>query len=159
MDYNRVIRDLNGLSPEAFLQALAEKFTIQKIGTSPYRPLEKGEMSLYLEKNWYQLIVKPELVSDDPVEGLDVAYLQREVLAPVLGITDPGTDRRIDFVGGIRGLTELKRRCALDGKAAFAMYPTDIRELFAVADAGKLMPPKSTWFEPKLRSGLFIHLI
>ena len=101
--------------------------------------------------------MRPESVPDDPVEGLDVSVLQNVLLAPVLGIGDPKTDKRIDFVGGIRGMKELERRCNEDCKVAFAMYPTSITELFSVADAGKLMPPKSTWFEPKLRSGLFIH--
>ena len=157
MDYNRVIRDLNGNTPAQFLEKLAAVFTISENGTEAVHPAKKGEMSLFLDDIWYRLTVKEDHVQADPVEGLDVAYLQREVLAPVLGITDPATDNRIDFVGGIRGLGELKRRCHLDGRAAFAMYPTDIQELFAVADAGRLMPPKSTWFEPKLRSGLFIH--
>ena len=159
MDYNRVIRDLNGLTPEEFLEAVSRKFAVGPARKEAVHPAKKGEMGLYLEGNWYLLEAKEAFVSADPVEGLDVAFLQREILAPVLGITDPGTDKRIDFVGGIRGLSELERRCHLDGKAAFAMYPTDIRELFAVADAGRLMPPKSTWFEPKLRSGLFLHLI
>jgi uncharacterized protein (DUF1015 family) len=159
MDYNRVVKDLGGNTVEEFIEKLSEKFDIEKIGNNQYRPAKKGEIGMYINNNWYKLTVKPEYVKDDPVEGLDVAYLQREVLDPVLGIKDPSTDDRIDFVGGIRGLSELERRCSLDAKAAFAMYPTDILELFAVADAGKLMPPKSTWFEPKLRSGLFIHKI
>ena len=112
---------------------------------------------MYLHGYWFRLKVKKEYIQDDPVEGLDVAYLQRELLEPVLGIQDPRTDERIDFVGGIRGLEELKRRADSDMEVAFAMYPTSIQELFAVSDAGRLMPPKSTWFEPKLRSGLFIH--
>ena len=136
-----------------------EKFEIEEKGKNIFHPSQKGEMGLYLEKKWYKLTVKEELVQTDPVEALDVAYLQREVLSPILGIEDPSTDKRIDFVGGIRGLEELERRCSLDAKAAFAMYPTQIQELFAVADANRLMPPKSTWFEPKLRSGLFIHCI
>ncbi len=159
LDYNRVIRDLNGLTAEDFLEKLSAVFAVGEKQKTAFRPQAKGEMGLFLEGYWYPLSVKKELVSEDPVEGLDVAFLQREVLAPVLGITDPSTDKRIDFVGGIRGLSELERRCGADAKAAFAMYPTDIQELFAVADAGRLMPPKSTWFEPKLRSGLFIHLI
>lgn len=108
---------------------------------------------------WYELTAKTEILSEDAVEGLDVSLLQNNVLNNVLGITDPRTDKRIDFIGGIRGLKELERRCREDMKVAFAMYPTSIQELFAVADAGQLMPPKSTWFEPKLRSGLFIHEI
>ena len=112
-----------------------------------------------MKTGWYLLTIKPEYADGDPVEGLDVSVLQRELLHPVLGIGDPRTDRRVDFVGGIRGLEELERRVHTDMEAAFAMYPTSIGELFAVADAGRLMPPKSTWFEPKLRSGLFIHML
>ena len=114
---------------------------------------------MYLHGKWYLLEAREEYMQHHPVEGLDVAYLQRELLGPVLGIRDPRRDKRIDFVGGIRGLEELKRRADSDMEVAFAMYPTSIQELFAVADAGLLMPPKSTWFEPKLRSGLFIHEI
>lgn len=157
MDYNRVIKDLHDHTPESFLKDLAKVFTIEENGTEAVHPAKKGEMGLYLNETWYRLTAKDELVQSDPVEGLDVAYLQREVLSPMLDITDPATDNRIDFVGGIRGLSELERRCHADAKAAFAMYPTDIQELFDVADAGRLMPPKSTWFEPKLRSGLFLH--
>lgn len=159
LDYNRVIKDLNGNTEEEFISKLSEKFEIGQPQTDVVHPSKKGEMGLYIKGQWYRLTVKREFEADDPVEGLDVAYLQREVLAPILGITDPSTDNRIDFVGGIRGLSELERRCGVDAKAAFAMYPTDIHELFAVADEGRLMPPKSTWFEPKLRSGLFIHKI
>lgn len=159
LDYNRVIKDLNGLDEHGFLTEISNKFDIVENGDKQYRPSKKGEMGLYIGKKWYKLTVKDEFVKDDPVGNLDVAYLQREVLSPILGIEDPATDNRIDFVGGIRGLGELERRCTADAVAAFAMYPTDIHELFAVADAGQLMPPKSTWFEPKLRSGLFIHKI
>ena len=114
---------------------------------------------MFLNNTWYALSCREEFVSSDPVDGLDVAFLQKEILAPAFGIEDPSTDKNIDFVGGIRGLEELERRCREDCIAAFAMHPTDILELFAVADAGRLMPPKSTWFEPKLLSGLFIHKI
>lgn len=114
---------------------------------------------MYLAGNWYRCKISPDEIPEDPVEGLDVSLLQKKLLAPVLGIQDPKTDSRIDFVGGIRGMEELERRCGTDCKVAFAMYPTSIQELFAVADAGKLMPPKSTWFEPKLRSGIFIHAL
>ena len=114
---------------------------------------------MLVEVSWFLMEVKEEYNSNDPVDGLDVAILQNHVLSPILGIDDPKTDKRIDFVGGIRGIGELERRVKTDSKAAFAMYPTSIHELFAVADAGMLMPPKSTWFEPKLRSGLFIHAI
>lgn len=158
MDYNRVVKDLNGLTEEEFLQKVSERFEVSKLA-KPKKPERKGQMTMYLRGSWYDLTVRGEYVKNDPVEGLDVAYLQRELLKPVLGIKDPRTDERIDFVGGIRGLEELKRRADSDMEAAFAMYPTSIQELFAVSDAGLLMPPKSTWFEPKLRSGLFIHEI
>ena len=159
LDYNRVIKDLNGMTPGEFLTALEEKFQITGCGQMQVHPQNKGELGLFLDGNWYHLTVREEFCVDDPVEGLDVAFLQREVLTPILDIRDPRTDSRIDFVGGIRGLSELERRCSLDMVAAFAMYPTSIGELLDVADAGQLMPPKSTWFEPKLRSGLFIHQI
>ena len=156
MDYNRVVLDLNNLTPEAFLQKIEEKCTIRP-SKAPVRPARKGEVGMYLSGRWYSLCFRPEYCSSDPVEGLDVSCLQREILTPVLGISDPRTDPRIDFVGGIRGLAELERRVDSGAAAAFSMYPTSIRELFDVADAGRLMPPKSTWFEPKLRSGLYIH--
>lgn len=158
MDYNRVVKDLNGLSEEGFLQKVSEKFEVSRLA-DPKKPGHKGQMTMYLHGNWYDLAVRGAYIKNDPVEGLDVAYLQRELLKPVLGIEDPRTDKRIDFVGGIRGIEELKRRADSDMEAAFAMYPTSIQELFAVSDASLLMPPKSTWFEPKLRSGLFIHEI
>ena len=158
MDYNRVVKDLNGLSPEEFLEKLGEFFEIRKLPEAAH-PGRKGEIALFLEEQWYLLTLKARYADSDPVEGLDVSLLQNLVLGPVLGIQDPKTDKRIDFVGGIRGLSELERRVHTDMKAAFAMYPTSIGELFAVADAGRLMPPKSTWFEPKLRSGLFIHAL
>ena len=157
MDYNRVVKTLNGSKTDELLEKLEEKFEIN--GTQDPRPRKKGEIGMYLNEKWYMLNVREEFVSDDPVQGLDVAYLQREVLSPVFGIDDPTTDTNIDFVGGIRGLKELERRCHEDCVCAFAMYPTDILELFSVADAHLLMPPKSTWFEPKLLSGLFIHKI
>ena len=116
-------------------------------------------MGMYLDGVWYELAFREELCPRHPVDGLDVSVLQNEVLAPILGIDDPKTDRRISFVGGIRGLAELQRRADEKGGVAFAMYPTSMEELLAVADAGLLMPPKSTWFEPKLRSGLFIHAL
>ena len=156
MDYNRVVRDLNGLTAGEFLKKAEHVFEIRPLSEAEH-PKKKGELTLYLEERWYCLSVRPEFQKEDPVEGLDVSILQTEFLDPVLGIADPKTDSRIDFVGGIRGLSELIRRVHTDMKAAFAMYPTSIQELFAVADAGLLMPPKSTWFEPKLRSGLFLH--
>ncbi len=157
LDYNRVVKDLNGWSKEEFLEKAAEKFTVEKAPSSPYHPERKGTFGMYLDGEWYRLTAKPMILSSDPVKGLDVSLLQDYLLAPILGIADPKTDQRIDFVGGIRGLEELERRVHTDSKVAFSMYPTSIRELFAVADAGRLMPPKSTWFEPKLRSGLFLH--
>lgn len=157
MDYNRVVKDLNGWTEEEFLAKVSEIFAVEELGKDPVKPEQKGCFSMYLKGTWYRCAIAPKDQTDDPVEGLDVSVLQKKLLAPVLGIQDPKTDSRIDFVGGIRGLKELERRCSLDCKAAFAMYPTSIQELFAVADAGLLMPPKSTWFEPKLRSGLFIH--
>jgi uncharacterized protein (DUF1015 family) len=160
MDYNRVVKDLNGLSSEQFLNRMCELFTVEEIQQKEcVKPSQKGGFSMYFEGSWYRCIMHPEDIPDNPVEGLDVSVLQNKLLAPVLGIGDPKTDKRIDFVGGIRGMKELERRCQADCKVAFAMYPTSIAELFAVADAGLLMPPKSTWFEPKLRSGLFIHEI
>ena len=161
MDYNRVIKDLNGLSADAFLAKVQEIFDVRPVERTDRKPGKKGNFSMYLEGNWYLCTIRETDRNTDPVRGLDVSLLQELLLAPVLGIGDPKTDKRIDFVGGIRGLDELERRCSVDGDCvcAFAMYPTDIQELFAVADAGLLMPPKSTWFEPKLRSGLFIHEI
>lgn len=157
MDYNRVVKDLNGFTTAAFLEKIGENFHVEKKGPEPCRPERKGTFGMYLEGEWYLLTAKESIMSTDPVEGLDVSLLQRHLLAPILGIGDPKTDRRIDFVGGIRGLKELERRVQKDMKVAFSMYPTSIEELFAVADAGQLMPPKSTWFEPKLRSGFFLH--
>nr|WP_318683260.1 DUF1015 family protein [uncultured Acetatifactor sp.] len=157
LDYNRVVKDLNGLTPGEFLKKLEGGFRVTREGKVPYRPKEKGSFGMYLEGEWYALKAEDSVKSNDAVEGLDVSILQNHVLAPILGILDPKTDKRIDFVGGIRGLEELERRVHTDMKAAFSLYPTSIAELFAVADAGRLMPPKSTWFEPKLRSGLFLH--
>lgn len=156
MDYNRVVKDLNGNSEEQFLNRIAEKFEVEQV-PDPYKPEKKGNIGMYLGEQWYKLTAKKEITSDDPVDGLDVSVLQKEVLTPILEIGDPKTDKRIDFVGGIRGLGELERRVKNDMKVAFSMYPTSIEELFQVADANRLMPPKSTWFEPKLRSGLFVH--
>ncbi len=159
MDYNRVIKDLNGMSATAFLDKVSEIFQVELLKEQDVKPGKKGEFSMYLEGNWYKCSILPKDCSEDPVEGLDVSLLQKKLFSPVLGITDPKTDSRIDFVGGIRGTKELERRCQTDCAAAFAMFPTSIQELFAVADAGLLMPPKSTWFEPKLRSGIFIHAL
>ena len=135
---------------------MSEKFDIAESDVQ-VMPEKKGTFGMYLGKKWYLLTAKEAILSDDPVDGLDVAVLQDNLLEPLLAIKDPKTDKRIDFVGGIRGLDELEKRCNEDCVLAFSMYPTSISELFDVADAGRLMPPKSTWFEPKLRSGLFIH--
>lgn len=158
MDYNRVVKDLNGLTTREFLDKVKEIFEVET-SQGDKHPTKKGEISMLLTDTWYRLSVKKENCSQDPVEGLDVSLLQNLLLHPILGIADPKTDSRIDFVGGIRGMEELEKRVREDCAAAFAMYPTSIAELFDVADAGRLMPPKSTWFEPKLRSGLFIHKI
>lgn len=157
LPYNRVVRDLNGMSTEQFFEKLKEKFELEEIGKEPYAPVQKGTFGMYLDGTSYVLKILPQYRSADPVKGLDVSILQDHLLAPVLGIGDPRTDKRIDFIGGIRGLKELERRVGEDMEVAFSMYPTSIEELLSVADAGLLMPPKSTWFEPKLRSGLFIH--
>lgn len=159
MDYNRAVRDLNGLEEEAFLAEVGRRFEVEKNDAQVKQPKEKGTFSMYLNRQWYTCTIREADKSKDPVKGLDVSILQDKLLDPVLGIKDPRTDGRIDFIGGIRGMEELERRVAEDCKVAFAMYPTSILELFNVADAGMLMPPKSTWFEPKLRSGLFIHRI
>lgn len=157
LDYNRVVKDLNGYGKEEFLSEVAKTFLVEEMGKEPYKPVEKATFGMYLEGVWYKLTAKEEIRSEDPVEGLDVSLLQNHVLTPVLDIKDIRTDKRIDFVGGIRGLKELEKRVNSDMELAFSMFPTSINELFEVSDAGQLMPPKSTWFEPKLRSGLFIH--
>ena len=158
LDYNRVLKDLNGKTVKDIIAEVEEHFSVEEAETA-VSPSKKGEFGMLLDDKWYKLTIKEEFTSDDAVEGLDVSLLQDYVLDPIFGIKNPKTDNRIDFVGGIRGLGELERRNKLDCCAAFSMYPTSIGELFAVADEGKLMPPKSTWFEPKLRSGLFIHKI
>jgi uncharacterized protein (DUF1015 family) len=161
MDYNRVLKELNGLSEDAFFEKVKEIFDVTELAGQT-KPAAKGEFTMFLQDRWYLCKVREAdltAVASDPVASLDVSLLQNLLLSPVLGITDPKTDKRIDFVGGIRGLDELERRCHAGCKAAFALHPTSIQELFDVADAGLLMPPKSTWFEPKLRSGLFIHRI
>lgn len=158
MDYNRVVKDLNGLTADAFIEALENQFDVEEKGTEPVHPPAKGTFGMFLEGKWYLLTAKEgTYAADDPVGSLDVAILQNNILVPILGIEDIRTDKRIDFVGGIRGLGELERRVSEDMRVAFSMYPTAISELMAIADADLLMPPKSTWFEPKLRSGLFIH--
>lgn len=157
LDYNRAVKDLNGLTKEAFLNRISGQFEVSKPSDEKTAPAGKGQFGMYLDGKWYLLKIKAPYQSEDPVDGLDVSILQNYLLNPVLGIQDPKTDNRIDFIGGIRGLAELERRVSEDCEVAFAMYPTSIQELFQVSDAGRLMPPKSTWFEPKLRSGLFIH--
>ena len=160
MAYNRVLKGLAGRTPAQLLKELEKPFQIAPFdGDGCFTPAQKGEMGLYLDGRWYCLQTRKEYQKTDPVGTLDVEYLQREVLSPIWGIHDPRKDSHIDFVGGIRGPEELVRRCHDDCAAAFHMYPTHISELLAVADAGLLMPPKSTWFEPKLRSGLFLHPI
>lgn len=175
MDYNRVVMDLNGFTPQEFLARIDEKCEIREhmvpehlcedgichmvMKNRPFHPQKKGEAGMYLDGSWYKLTFKEVYRGDPPVDSLDVSVLQREILEPYLGITDPKTDGRIAFVGGIRGYDELKRRADETGGVAFAMYPTSMEELFSVADEHLLMPPKSTWFEPKLRSGLFIHAL
>ncbi|MBR2188450.1 MAG: DUF1015 domain-containing protein, partial [Eubacterium sp.] len=159
MDYNRVLKDLAGYTPEELLARISEKAEVEPAPEAPYHPRRKGEIGFLLGDRWYRLTAREVFQKRDPVGALDVSFLQREILTPLWGIDDPRTDSRIDFVGGIRGLEELERRCRNGYAAAFAMFPTSIGELLEVADAGLLMPPKSTWFEPKLRSGLFIHKI
>ena len=154
-DYNRVVADLKGMSEAEFLEKLEEKFAVEEKNEA-VRHDKKGVFGMYLKDRWYRLEFKGE-VPDDVIEALDVSILQNNLLAPVLGIEDPRSDTRIDFVGGVRGLKELERRVHEDMAVAFSMYPTALDELMAVADGGKVMPPKSTWFEPKPRSGLFIH--
>ena len=159
MDYNRTVKDLNGLEFTEFMDKVGEKFDIVK-ESKPVAPDKKGTYGMYVEGNWYRLTAKPELTEGkDAVGVLDVSVLQDNLLGPILGIGDPRTDKRIDFVGGIRGLSELERRANTDMYLSFSLYPTSITELFDVADNNMLMPPKSTWFEPKLRSGIFIHRI
>ena len=156
MDYNRVISDIRTRTLSQFLRDVQRRFDVE-LKDGPYSPQKKGEIGMYLGRKWYCIRLQPQYYTDDPVDGLDVSILQNNLLDPYLGIEDPARNKRIDFVGGIRGLGELERRVKEGMMVAFSMYPTSIEELFAVADAGKLMPPKSTWFEPKLRSGLFIH--
>lgn len=159
LDYNRVVKDLNGHTAEEFLALLTPKFEVTPyLGEAQFHPENPHQFGMYLEGKWFSLTAKKEIVSDDPVLGLDVSILQKEVLEPLLAIGDPRTDKRIDFIGGIRGLKELEKRVdSGEMKLAFSLYPTSMNELMDVADAGLTMPPKSTWFEPKLRSGLFLH--
>ena len=157
--YNRVIKDLNGMTKEEFLNKLDEKFVITKSeNNAPVKPYKKHTFGMDIENEWYMLEAKPGTFDeDDPIDQLDVAILQNNVLTPILGIEDVRTSDRIDFIGGIRGIKELEKRVNSDMKIAFSMYPTEVHDIMDVADIGEVMPPKSTWFEPKLRSGLFIH--
>jgi uncharacterized protein (DUF1015 family) len=159
LDYNRVVRDLNGLSPEALLARIRESFSVE--AAAARSPAQPETFAMYLAGKWYALRIRPQLVPrNDPVASLDVSLLQDHLLAPILDVGDPRTDPRVDFVGGVRGLAELERRVQSGrAAAAFALHPTQMQQLMAVADAGKLMPPKSTWFEPKLADGLLSHVL
>ena len=157
MDYNRVVKDLNGLSKEEFFEKVSEKFDISPL-SSQTKPNERHSFSMFIDKEWFSLKAKDGTFDkNDPVDRLDVSILQNNLLCPILGIDNPKTNQRIEFIGGIRGLDELERRANSDMRVAFAMFPTTIDDLMSIADADKIMPPKSTWFEPKLLSGLFIH--
>lgn len=159
MDYNRVVKDLNGHTAVAFVAKLAESFVVEKKGKDAYRPSRLHEFSMYLDGQWYSLMAKPGTYNDnDPIGVLDVTILSKKVLEPLLNIRDLRTDKRIDFVGGMRGLKELERRVNSGEMAvAFALYPVSMKQLIDIADSGEIMPPKTTWFEPKLRSGLVVH--
>ena len=164
LDYNRVLRDLNGRSPEALLAQLRERYTVEA-SDRPVRPAAAGEVGMYLAGRWYRLLLRPERAAEnarpgDPIGRLPITLLTRNIIEPIFGISDPRTDKRIDFVGGGRGLAELERLVSSGAMAvAFALYPTPMRDLMAVADAGKIMPPKSTWFEPKLADGMVGHVL
>ncbi|HZJ77404.1 MAG TPA: DUF1015 family protein [Clostridia bacterium] len=159
MDYNRVVKDLNGNTPEQFLEKVEEKFEVVEAPNSqPFKPSEKHSFGMFLDGKWYKITAKKSTFNEnDPVDRLDVSILQNNLLTPILLIGDPRIDNRIDFVGGIRGLSELEHRVNTDMKVAISMYPTTLDDLMDIADADKIMPPKSTWFEPKLLSGLFVH--
>ena len=160
MDYNRVVKDLNGNTTEEFLAKLGEVFDIEQTEPLQYKPQKKGEIGMYVGYKWYKCTFKSQFYSNDPVEGLDVSLLQNNVLNPILGIDDPRTNKRIDFIGGIRGLNEIVYKVRWGGvEVGFAMYPTSVQELIDIADAGAIMPPKSTWFEPKLADGMFVHFM
>jgi uncharacterized protein (DUF1015 family) len=161
MDYNRVVQDLNGLSKTDFLKLIEKKFSITNKGKTIKKPSAKHHFAMYLDGEWYELVANENIYDEnDPVSRLDVSILMKNILTPILGIGDPRKDSRIDFVGGIRGLAELKKRVdSGEMEVAFALYATSINDLMAIADAGMIMPPKSTWFEPKLRSGLVTHLL
>ncbi len=159
-DYNRVVKDLNGMGKAAFIDALKKDFEVSAPVKEAYKPKQPHEFGMYLDGNWYKLVAKEGTYTNDPIGVLDVSILQNNVLSKLLAIHDPRTDKRVDFVGGIRGLGELEKRVnSGDMAAAFACYPVTIQQLFDIADSGNVMPPKSTWFEPKLRDGLVVHLI
>ncbi|HOH54320.1 MAG TPA: DUF1015 family protein, partial [Fervidobacterium sp.] len=160
LDYNRVVRDLNGNSEYVFLNKVSEKFNLEKV-VGTYKPERKHTIGMYMSNTWYKLEPKYGTYdSEDVIASLDVSILQNNLLEPILGIENPRTDKRIDFVGGILGIEELIRLVdSKEFKVAFALYPTSINDLLKVADEGKIMPPKSTWFEPKLKSGIVVHLI
>jgi uncharacterized protein (DUF1015 family) len=159
IDYNRVVTDLNGFSEAGFLAELNNAFEVENMGSETYKPTHLHEFSMYLSGNWYKLTARRGTFNDnDPIGVLDVTILSNQILGPLLDITDLRTSQRIDFVGGIRGLEELKKRVdSGEMKAAFALYPVSMEQLINIADSGNIMPPKTTWFEPKLRSGLVIH--
>lgn len=159
LDYNRTVKDLNGLSKEAFFKAVEEKFTVEKtLNNERFKPDSKHTFGMYIDKEWYKLEAKEgSFDENDPTDRLDVSILQNNLLSPILGIDDPTKSDRIEFIGGIRGLKELEKRANNDMRVSFAMYATTIEDIMSIADAGKIMPPKSTWFEPKPRSGLFVH--
>ena len=160
MDYNRVIKDLNDHTHESFFHKLGDQFDIEMIGEKPYKPSALHEFGMYIDGNWYKLTSKPGTYTEDPIGVLDVTILQNNILQPILGIEDQRTDKRIDFVGGIRGPEALSKRVnSGEMKVAFSLYPVTIHQLFDIADSGNVMPPKSTWFEPKLRDGLLTHLV
>lgn len=159
MDYNRVVKDLNGLTPDEFLHELRKNFSVDEIGENEYKPQKLHEFALYLRGKWFRLTARPGTYDDsDPIGVLDVSISSNLILRDILGITDLRTDKRIDFVGGIRGLSELKRRVdSGEMEMALALYPVTMQQIIDIADTGNIMPPKATWFEPKLRSGLIIH--
>ena len=160
MDYNRVVKDLNGLNKDTFLSRVSENFDVETMGQNAFAPKNLHEFGMYIDNTWYKLIAKPGTYSDDPIGILDVTILSNNILDKILGIADQRTDKRIDFVGGIRGLGELEKRVnSGEMKLAFNLYPVSIQQLFDIADSGNVMPPKSTWFEPKLRDGLLTHTI
>jgi uncharacterized protein (DUF1015 family) len=162
MSYNRAVKDLNGNSKEEYFSKIEKNFKVSKINSNDekngFKPQKAKQIGMYIENNWYLLEIKDSIISNDPVKGLDVSYLQDYIFAPILGINDPRTDKRIEFIGGIKGTDILKK--LVDEKefvVSFSMFPTSMEELLDVADSNKLMPPKSTWFEPKLRSGMVLH--